>query len=103
MNGIASRFDFKEIQEKVSLHLRPWHRSFQFWVRTADIYTGYKVPPSLLYIHMHIHIYGLCWAFFIFLNLTEIWVDGWLLKGVSSPDEFREGCSKTTCNVGKTA
>ncbi|KAK8555752.1 hypothetical protein V6N13_069834 [Hibiscus sabdariffa] len=43
MNGIASRFDFKEIQEKVSLHLRPWHRSFQFWARTADIYTGYKV------------------------------------------------------------
>ncbi|KAB2067922.1 hypothetical protein ERO13_A09G245100v2 [Gossypium hirsutum] len=43
MNGIASRFDFKDIQEKVSLHLRPWHRSFQFWVRAADIYTGYKV------------------------------------------------------------
>ncbi|TYG55585.1 hypothetical protein ES288_D09G285700v1 [Gossypium darwinii] len=43
MSGIASRFDFKEIQEKVSLHLRPWHRSFQFWVRAADIYTGYKV------------------------------------------------------------
>ncbi|KAA3454388.1 putative aarF domain-containing protein kinase 1-like isoform X1 [Gossypium australe] len=32
MNGIASRFDFKDIQEKISLHLRPWHRSFQFWV-----------------------------------------------------------------------
>ncbi|XVF11606.1 hypothetical protein REPUB_Repub08aG0041600 [Reevesia pubescens] len=43
MNALASRFDFKEIQEKVSLHLRPWHRSFQFWVRAADIYTGYKV------------------------------------------------------------
>ncbi|KAE8717439.1 hypothetical protein F3Y22_tig00110045pilonHSYRG00064 [Hibiscus syriacus] len=42
MNGMASRFDFKEIQDKVSLHLRPWHRSFQFWVRAADIYTGYK-------------------------------------------------------------
>ncbi|KAK8547903.1 hypothetical protein V6N13_123326 [Hibiscus sabdariffa] len=36
-------FDFKDIQDKVSLRLRPWHRSFQFWVRAADIYTGYKV------------------------------------------------------------
>ncbi|KAA3458225.1 putative aarF domain-containing protein kinase 1-like isoform X2 [Gossypium australe] len=43
MNALASGFDFKEIQDKVSLHLRPWHRSFQFWVRAADIYTGYKV------------------------------------------------------------
>ncbi|XVF08758.1 hypothetical protein REPUB_Repub07fG0030500 [Reevesia pubescens] len=43
MNAIASRFDLKEIQEKISLHLRPWHRSFQFWVRAADIYTGYKM------------------------------------------------------------
>ncbi|XWS60317.1 hypothetical protein CRYUN_Cryun07bG0025600 [Craigia yunnanensis] len=34
---------FRTIQEKVSPHLRPWHRSFQFWVRAADIYTGYKV------------------------------------------------------------
>ncbi|XP_040986895.1 uncharacterized protein in hydrogenase 1 5'region isoform X2 [Juglans microcarpa x Juglans regia] len=34
--------DFKGIQEKFSSHFRPWHRSFQFWVRTADIYTGYK-------------------------------------------------------------
>ncbi|KAF5476614.1 hypothetical protein F2P56_003347 [Juglans regia] len=34
--------DFKDIQEKFSSHFRPWHRSFQFWVRTADIYTGYK-------------------------------------------------------------
>uniref|UniRef100_A0A1D1Y177 Putative aarF domain-containing protein kinase 1 n=1 Tax=Anthurium amnicola TaxID=1678845 RepID=A0A1D1Y177_9ARAE len=30
-------------QEKLSLQLEPWHRSFQFWVRAADIYTGYKV------------------------------------------------------------
>ncbi|KAH1131354.1 hypothetical protein J1N35_002732 [Gossypium stocksii] len=43
MNALASGFDFKAIQDKVSLHLRPWHRSFQFWVRAADIYTGYKV------------------------------------------------------------
>ncbi|OMP12015.1 hypothetical protein COLO4_03516 [Corchorus olitorius] len=43
MNAIASHFDFKDIQEKVSFHLRPWHRSFQFWVRAADIYTGYKL------------------------------------------------------------
>ncbi|CAK9156878.1 unnamed protein product [Ilex paraguariensis] len=35
--------DPKEIQEKLSTHFRPWQRSFQFWVRAADIYTGYKV------------------------------------------------------------
>nr|XP_016489287.1 PREDICTED: uncharacterized protein slr0889-like [Nicotiana tabacum] len=36
-------FDLKEFQEKVSTQLRPLQRSFQFWVRAADIYTGYKV------------------------------------------------------------
>ncbi|KAK4436920.1 protein ACTIVITY OF BC1 COMPLEX kinase, chloroplastic [Sesamum alatum] len=35
--------DLKEFQEKASMHLRPWQRSFQFWVRAVDIYTGYKV------------------------------------------------------------
>ncbi|KAM7475712.1 hypothetical protein LguiB_022955 [Lonicera macranthoides] len=35
--------DFKEFQDKFSTHFRPWHRSFHFWVRAADIYTGYKV------------------------------------------------------------
>ncbi|KAJ6760861.1 ABC1 FAMILY PROTEIN [Salix purpurea] len=35
--------DFKDIQEKLSSQFRPWQRSFQFWVRAADIYTGYKV------------------------------------------------------------
>lgn len=35
--------DFKDIQEKLSTHFRPWNRSFQFWVRAVDIYTGYKV------------------------------------------------------------
>ncbi|KAJ6410342.1 hypothetical protein OIU84_007151 [Salix udensis] len=35
--------DFKDIQEKLSTQFRPWQRSFQFWVRAADIYTGYKV------------------------------------------------------------
>lgn len=34
--------DFKDIQEKLSTQFRPWQRSFQFWVRAADIYTGYK-------------------------------------------------------------
>lgn len=37
------RLDFNEFQEKVSGQLRPWQRSFQFWVRAVDIYTGYKV------------------------------------------------------------
>ncbi|KAK4843637.1 hypothetical protein QYF36_010896 [Acer negundo] len=35
--------DFKEIQDKLSSRFRPLQRSFQFWVRVADIYTGYKV------------------------------------------------------------
>uniref|UniRef100_A0A6N2K4E0 ABC1 atypical kinase-like domain-containing protein n=1 Tax=Salix viminalis TaxID=40686 RepID=A0A6N2K4E0_SALVM len=35
--------DFKDIQEKLSTQFRPWQRSFQFWVRAADIYSGYKV------------------------------------------------------------
>ncbi|XP_010555529.1 PREDICTED: uncharacterized protein LOC104825002 isoform X1 [Tarenaya hassleriana] len=39
MHGIH----FKEIQEKLSEGFRPWQRSVQFWVRAADIYTGYKV------------------------------------------------------------
>lgn len=37
------RFDFRDVQEKLSTQFRPWERSFQFWVRVADIYTGYKV------------------------------------------------------------
>ncbi|KAK3040592.1 hypothetical protein RJ639_026913 [Escallonia herrerae] len=35
--------DLTEIQEKLSTHFRPWQRSLRFWVRAADIYTGYKV------------------------------------------------------------
>ncbi|XP_059444199.1 uncharacterized protein LOC132176091 isoform X2 [Corylus avellana] len=35
--------DFNDIKEKFSTHVRPWHRSLQFWVRAVDIYTGYKV------------------------------------------------------------
>lgn len=34
--------DFKDIQDRLSTHVRPWQRSFQFWVRAIDIYTGYK-------------------------------------------------------------
>ncbi|XP_021908897.1 uncharacterized aarF domain-containing protein kinase 1-like isoform X3 [Carica papaya] len=36
-------FDFEDIQDNLSAHFRPWQRSIQFWVRAADIYTGYKV------------------------------------------------------------
>ncbi|KAJ0950568.1 putative ABC-type Cd(2+) transporter [Helianthus annuus] len=35
--------DFKDFQEKVSTGFRPWQRSFEFWARAVDIYTGYKV------------------------------------------------------------
>ncbi|CAN4084890.1 unnamed protein product [Withania somnifera] len=37
------QFDSKDFQEKVSACFRPWQRSFQFWIRAVDIYTGYKV------------------------------------------------------------
>ncbi|KAJ0969114.1 hypothetical protein J5N97_021991 [Dioscorea zingiberensis] len=33
----------RELHEKLSERFVPWHRSLQFWVRAADIYTGYKV------------------------------------------------------------
>lgn len=38
--------DFNDVQEKLVTHFRPWQRSFQFWARAADIYTGYKVIHS---------------------------------------------------------
>ncbi|WCJ36214.1 Protein kinase superfamily protein [Euphorbia peplus] len=34
--------DFRDIQDKLSTQFRPLNRSFQFWVRAIDIYTGYK-------------------------------------------------------------
>ncbi|KAG9446405.1 hypothetical protein H6P81_012533 [Aristolochia fimbriata] len=34
---------FQDVNEKLSNSSRPWHRSFQFWVRAVDIYTGYKI------------------------------------------------------------
>ncbi|GFP87717.1 uncharacterized aarf domain-containing protein kinase 1 [Phtheirospermum japonicum] len=43
MKSAMLPLDFKEFQEKVSTLLRPWQRSFQFWFRAVDIYTGYKV------------------------------------------------------------
>ncbi|KAJ4974635.1 hypothetical protein NE237_007809 [Protea cynaroides] len=33
----------EDLRDKLSGHLRPWQRSFQFWIRAADIYAGYKV------------------------------------------------------------
>lgn len=35
--------DLNDLRKNLSTHLRPWERSFQFWVRAVDIYTGYKV------------------------------------------------------------
>ncbi|KAL5991187.1 hypothetical protein ACLOJK_012093 [Asimina triloba] len=37
------QFHFGDLNEKLSTSFRPWHRSCQFWLRAADIYTGYKV------------------------------------------------------------
>ncbi|KAK6924724.1 ABC1 atypical kinase-like domain [Dillenia turbinata] len=36
-------FDLNEFKENLQTQFRPWQRSFQFWVRAVDIYTGYKV------------------------------------------------------------
>ncbi|GAB2221324.1 hypothetical protein Droror1_Dr00012499 [Drosera rotundifolia] len=36
-------FDFDGFRENLSTRILPFQRSVQFWVRTADIYTGYKV------------------------------------------------------------
>ncbi|XP_068667368.1 uncharacterized protein [Aristolochia californica] len=33
----------QDFNEKLSKSFRPWQRSFEFWVRAADIYTGYKI------------------------------------------------------------
>ncbi|KAG5039638.1 hypothetical protein JHK85_012114 [Glycine max] len=35
--------DINGIKDKLTYQFRPWQRSFQFWVRAIDIYTGYKV------------------------------------------------------------
>ncbi|XP_062116033.1 uncharacterized protein LOC133830128 [Humulus lupulus] len=35
--------DFKDFQDNFFTRFRPWQRSFQFWIRAVDIYTGYKV------------------------------------------------------------
>lgn len=35
--------NLKDFQETISARLMPWQRSFQFWTRAVDIYTGYKV------------------------------------------------------------
>ncbi|KAJ6803032.1 putative aarF domain-containing protein kinase 1-like [Iris pallida] len=43
MSSFPSFRNLDDLQEKVSAALKPWERSFQFWVRAADIYTGYKV------------------------------------------------------------
>nr|XP_016501005.1 PREDICTED: uncharacterized protein slr0889-like [Nicotiana tabacum] len=43
MGAMNIQFDIKDFQEKLSSCIRPWQRSFQFWVRVSDIYTGYKV------------------------------------------------------------
>ncbi|KAF9594326.1 hypothetical protein IFM89_030455 [Coptis chinensis] len=41
----ANRLD--DLREKLTAHFRPVQRSFQFWVRAADIYTGYKVAQII--------------------------------------------------------
>lgn len=49
--------DLDGFQENVSTHFRPWRRSFQFWVRAVDIYTGYKAL-HLIYLLFFFNILG---------------------------------------------
>jgi len=49
-------FDINGIKDKLSNQFRPWQRSFQFWVRAIDIYTGYKVSLSTIVIFINILI-----------------------------------------------
>ncbi|KAK7282006.1 hypothetical protein RIF29_10465 [Crotalaria pallida] len=42
-NTMLAPLDLNNVKQKFSSQLHPWQRSFQFWVRVADIYTGYKV------------------------------------------------------------
>lgn len=41
--------DLNDVQHKLATHFRPWQRSFQFWARAVDIYTGYKVTLFLTF------------------------------------------------------
>ncbi|KAK9113533.1 hypothetical protein Syun_020330 [Stephania yunnanensis] len=36
-------YPLEDLRERLFDQVRPWQRLFQFWVRTVDIYTGYKV------------------------------------------------------------
>lgn len=87
------RFDFRDVQEKLSVQFRPWERSFQFWIRVADIYTGYKVlqlrvkfekdvqKQEVMWENQHEHaaekIYAMCsemGGFFLKLLGSRIWL-----------------------------
>lgn len=48
--------DINGIKDKLTYQFRPWQRSFQFWVRAIDIYTGYKVSLSTIVIFINILI-----------------------------------------------
>ncbi|KAL8140850.1 hypothetical protein V2J09_006871 [Rumex salicifolius] len=43
INNPIPRFDLNEFRERALSNFQPWQRSIEFWVRTVDIYTGYKV------------------------------------------------------------
>jgi hypothetical protein len=81
--------DLNDIKQKLSVHFRPFQRSFQFWVRAIDIYTGYKVSLSL-------SLNQLNYACFQFASFTSI-------AGVSIASQFRERCPEARSNVGKAA
>lgn len=65
-------FDLNDVKQKLSLQVRPLQRSFQFWVRAIDIYTGYKVSLFLFQQLLHSFNYGfrICFihSYFRFFN-----------------------------------
>lgn len=89
-------FDINGIKDKLSNQFRPWQRSFQFWVRAIDIYTGYKVSHSLSFSQHYccIHLFHTCFLFNYFIHYCS---------GVSSESEFRQRCAEAGSNVGEAA
>lgn len=75
-------FDFKEIQKKISESFRPWQRSFQFWVRATNIYTGYKVSLLRYFFNLIIQqstIFSINFEFLVWL-LCFAWIQVFQLR-----------------------
>lgn len=72
--------DFKEIQEKLSDGFRPWQRSFQFWARATDIYTGYKVSLWYDWYSFLLHVSFLIHFLLILCNSQSVFFFPWAFR-----------------------